>query len=197
MNQFINYSFRDIELSINYNLINKGIIANDKTKKLIAIAEKVIKPPVNESNEDKIIHQYITNQFLKTLKFVLYDRIEVGVKKDGTDLWIGSFSRECFEVLFGSYNCQRAVEVKNKGKKNSDCSVFVTYECSSDNHILNEIPSKYEIVENVEKNSKVIRNIRSRYLKVIFKFNVQTNNVTCDWWQITEKSYNNNWNETY
>jgi hypothetical protein len=62
---------------------------------------------------------------------------------------------------------------------------------------LNEVPAKYDFVTDVEKNVKIIRSIRSRYTKLKFKFNLQNKNVTCDWEQITEKSYDNKWNETY
>jgi hypothetical protein len=185
-------------MSIDYNTIGKGIILNDITKKLIKNAETIIKPTGKETKELISNHKFVSTEFLKNLKFNLYDRIETGCVKCGNNLWIGTFIRECFEVLFSKYNCKRGVEVTPKGKKNfNDCFVYVTYECDVDNPILNEVPAKYDFVTDVEKNVKIIRSIRSRYTKLKFKFNLQNKNVTCDWEQITEKSYDNKWNETY
>jgi hypothetical protein len=125
------------------------------------------------------------------MKFNLFNNLELGKHKDGDKLWIGSLDREYFEVLFNSYKGKREIILFKKTNE-----VFIQYSFE-DEPFLKEIPMCYDFDCDFEEDFICIRHLRSRYYKLKFLLNIQTNNVHCEWSYKTEKSFEKNWVEVF
>jgi len=187
--EFIDYNNTNIEDSIKFGTIKKGFLISKLDQNLMKNAEKIILPEIKNEFEEKL-GDYLLTLFCQQLKFCLGERLQSGVLKNGSNLFIGSISREWFEAFGSSYSGKRFIAIENKNYSDNH-NVYICYEFKENaEDFFKEIPKKFGFSLDFEGNFKILREIRNKYSYICLLYNIQSKNVKASWKQLTEKCYN-------
>jgi len=184
--EFINYTAEDIQRSVIQNTLQRGIVIDHKLRFLTNLAQNPVMPTINDMF-DLVYNMKVTQRFCQNLKFILYSRLESNCMKSGRCLVIGTLERPLFEQVFGGWGGERSVKVLKKSKAVLDYSVFICYKFAKGHKFLSEMPKKKLLVEEFYPTGRVVREVHHSYQNINVLLDVQTNNVHCEWVQLTDK----------
>jgi len=193
---FHNYSPKNLEKSIQFNLTSKGKVADDACCKRLEIAEECSTYHC-KSPEEKYYFKTTWDNWWGTVYAVLCENLQPGYKKCGLGLSAGSIQKEIFDVALSKMGKNRTTTTK---KCKSVIEVFIAVLIDESVEIMSELPTKmYKKWVNVIDDYWFETICRERYTSVVLKLNVATNCVVIDWKSVAEiwDFASDSWKETF